>query len=81
MASQSVNKQHIVMKFYTLLGNLFSEIWEDFHAVYSNKYRKGYTYLMDNNDLACTPWFLLYDRSTMLLCKFRLQIKMIKTFL
>ena len=34
MASQSVNKYLIVIKFYTLLGNSFCQIQEDFHAVY-----------------------------------------------
>ena len=35
-ASQSVNEQRIAIKIYTLLGNSFSEIREDLHAIYEN---------------------------------------------
>ena len=34
MASDNVNEQRVVIKFYTLLGNFFSDIREDLHTVY-----------------------------------------------
>ena len=36
MASQSKNDQHIVIKFYIILGNSFSKVHEDLHAVYGD---------------------------------------------
>ena len=36
MALLSVNEQRILIKFYTLLENSFSEIGEDLHAVYGD---------------------------------------------
>ena len=36
MASESVNEQRVVIKFYTLLGKSFSDIREDLHTVYGD---------------------------------------------
>ena len=36
MASDNVNEQRVVIKFYTLLGKSFSDIREDLHTVYGD---------------------------------------------
>ena len=36
MASENVNEQRVVIKFYTLLGKSFSDIREDLHTVYGD---------------------------------------------
>ena len=36
MASDNVNEQRVIIKFYTLLGKYFSDIREDLHTVYGD---------------------------------------------
>ena len=49
LATQIVNKQIIVLKFYTLLGESFSKISEDLHAVQGDFCLSNYAILMWTN--------------------------------
>ena len=79
MASQNVNKQHIVIKFYPLLWNLFSEIQEPFMLSMStsqvNSYGHGGSVSSPNNTFS---WANLNKQLTSSSCTLYFRLKLTK---